>query len=98
MYKRQGLPRTAATPKLDKAMNRYLDAVKKAGQDLHSIMIVQHLSLIHILRRQPKHKAIPMRYSVIIPVYNRPDEVDEPVSYTHLDVYKRQMQTIPTVP
>ena len=29
------------------------------------------------MRRQPKHKAIPMRYSVIIPVYNRPDEVDE---------------------
>lgn len=38
----KGLPRAAATPKLDKAMNRYLDAVKKAGQDLHSIMIVQH--------------------------------------------------------
>ena len=42
----KGLPRTAATPKLDKAMNRYLDAVKKAGQDLHSIMIVQHGNVI----------------------------------------------------
>ena len=37
VYKRQ---------KLDKAMNRYLDAVKKAGQDLHSIMIVQHGNVI----------------------------------------------------
>ena len=27
-------------------MNRYLDAVKKAGQDLHSIMIVQHGNVI----------------------------------------------------
>ena len=42
----KGLPRAAATPKLDKAMNRYLDAVKKAGQDLHSIMIVQHGNVI----------------------------------------------------
>ena len=42
----KGLPRAAAAPKLDKAMNRYLDAVKKAGQDLHSIMIVQHGNVI----------------------------------------------------
>ena len=42
----KGLPRAAATPKLDKAMNRYLDAVKKAGQDLHCIMIVQHGNVI----------------------------------------------------
>ena len=42
----KGLPRAAATPKLDKAMNRYLDAVKKAGQDLHSILIVQHGNVI----------------------------------------------------
>ena len=42
----KGLPPAAATLKLDKAMNRYLDAVKKAGQDLHSIMIVQHGNVI----------------------------------------------------
>ena len=47
----KGLPRAAATPKLDKAMNRYLDAVKKAGQDLHSIMIVQHgMTQVHLLQ------------------------------------------------
>ena len=37
--------------------------------------------------------------SLIIPVYNRPNEVEElldsltPVSYTHLDVYKRQVHS-----
>ena len=42
----KGLPRATASKKLDKAMDKYLDAVKKAGQDLHSIMIVQHGNVV----------------------------------------------------
>ena len=38
----KGLPRSTASKKLEKAMEKYLDAVQKANQDLHSIMIVQH--------------------------------------------------------
>lgn len=37
----QDLPR-AASPQVDKAVTNYLKAVKEAGQDLHSLMIVQH--------------------------------------------------------
>lgn len=42
----KALPRADASPKMDKAMNKYLNAVQKAGQDLHSIMIVQHGNVI----------------------------------------------------
>lgn len=42
----KGLPRATASKKLDKAMDKYLNAVKKAGQDLHSIMIVQHGNVV----------------------------------------------------
>ena len=38
----KGLPRSTPSKKLEKAMEKYLEAVKNAGQDLHSIMIVQH--------------------------------------------------------
>lgn len=38
----KGLPRNTPSKKLEKAMEKYLEAVKNAGQDLHSIMIVQH--------------------------------------------------------
>lgn len=38
----KSMPRGQAGKKLDKAFNRYLAAVKKAGQDLHSIMIVKN--------------------------------------------------------
>lgn len=38
----KGLPRSTTSKKLEKAMEKYLDAVQKANQDLHSIMIVQH--------------------------------------------------------
>lgn len=38
----KSLPRTVATSKMEKAMNNYLKAVEKAGQDLHSIMVLQH--------------------------------------------------------
>lgn len=38
----KGLPRSTLSKKLEKAMEKYLEAVKNAGQDLHSIMIVQH--------------------------------------------------------
>ena len=38
----KGLPRSTPSKKLEKAMGKYLEAVKNAGQDLHSIMIVQH--------------------------------------------------------
>lgn len=40
------LPRATAPKKLEKAMVKYLDAVKKAEQDLHSIMIVQHGNVV----------------------------------------------------
>lgn len=42
----KALPRADASPKMDKAMNKYLNAVQKSGQDLHSIMIVQHGNVI----------------------------------------------------
>lgn len=42
----KALPRADASPKMDKAMEKYLNAVQKAGQDLHSIMIVQHGNVI----------------------------------------------------
>ncbi len=35
------LPRGTASPKLDKAFDKYLAAVKDSGQDLHSIMILK---------------------------------------------------------
>lgn len=38
----KGLPRSTPSKKLEKAMGKYLEAVKNADQDLHSIMIVQH--------------------------------------------------------
>lgn len=38
----KGLPRATASQKLERAMEKYMDAVQKADQDLHSIMIVQH--------------------------------------------------------
>ena len=38
----KSLPRAEASPKLNKAMERYLKAVEKEKQDLHSIMVVQH--------------------------------------------------------
>ena len=38
----KGLPRGTASKKLDKAVQRYLAAAGKAGQDLHSLMVVQH--------------------------------------------------------
>jgi len=34
----KGLPRSTASKKLEKAMEKYLDAVQKANQDLHIIM------------------------------------------------------------
>ena len=37
----KSLPRVQATKKLDKAFDKYLAAVQKAGQDLHSIMILK---------------------------------------------------------
>lgn len=37
----KSLPRGEANKKLNKAFNKYLNAVKQAGQDLHSIMIVK---------------------------------------------------------
>ncbi len=42
----KSLPREAASAKMDKAFTNYLNAVKKAEQDLHSIMIVQHGKVI----------------------------------------------------
>lgn len=42
----KALPRADASPKMDKAMEKYLNAVQKSGQDLHSIMIVQHGNVI----------------------------------------------------
>ena len=36
------LPRGESSKKLDKAFDNYLKAVSKAGQDLHSIMVLQH--------------------------------------------------------
>lgn len=42
----RSLPREAASPKLDKAVRKYLAAVQKAGQDLHSLMVVQHGSVL----------------------------------------------------
>lgn len=42
----QDLPRKAASPQLDKAVNNYLQAVRSAGQDLHSLMIVQHGNVV----------------------------------------------------
>ncbi|RHJ87779.1 ChbG/HpnK family deacetylase [Parabacteroides sp. AM08-6] len=38
----KSLPRTEMSGKLSKAMDKYLKAVEKSQQDLHSIMIVQH--------------------------------------------------------
>lgn len=37
----KSLPRGKASKALDKAFDRYLDAVKESGEDLHSIMIVK---------------------------------------------------------
>lgn len=42
----KGLPRATAAKKLDKAMEKYLEAAKKDGQDIHSIMIVQHGNVV----------------------------------------------------
>ena len=36
------LPRGKATEALDKAMTSYFQAVKECGEDLHSIMVIQH--------------------------------------------------------
>lgn len=38
----KSLPRGEAPKAFDKAMNRYLTAVAEAGQDIHSIMVLQH--------------------------------------------------------
>ena len=38
----KSLPRAEANAKMKKALGKYLEAVNKAGQDLHSVMIVQH--------------------------------------------------------
>lgn len=38
----KSLPRGVATSKQQKAIQKYLDAVRKEKQDLHSLMIVQH--------------------------------------------------------
>ena len=38
----KSLPRGTASEKLGKAVDRYFDAAQKAGQDVHSLMIVQH--------------------------------------------------------
>ena len=42
----KGLPRATAPRKLDKGMEKYLEAAKKDGQDIHSIMIVQHGNVV----------------------------------------------------
>ena len=42
----QDLPRAAASSQLDKAVTDYLQAVEEAGQDLHSLMIVQHGNVV----------------------------------------------------
>lgn len=38
----KALPRAASSQTMTKAVSGYLDAVKKSGQDLHSIMVLQH--------------------------------------------------------
>lgn len=38
----KGLPRGTASKKLDKAVEKYLAAAQKDGQDLHSLMVMQH--------------------------------------------------------
>lgn len=42
----KSLPRAEATPKMTKALNKYLEAVGKAEQDLHSVMVLQHGKVI----------------------------------------------------
>ncbi|WP_303208368.1 polysaccharide deacetylase family protein [Bacteroides oleiciplenus] len=42
----KGLPHATTPGKLAKAMQKYLDAMQKANQELHSIMIVQHGKVI----------------------------------------------------
>ena len=42
----KGLPRAEASKKLDKAVDKYLEAAKKDGQDIHSLMIVQHGNVV----------------------------------------------------
>lgn len=42
----KSLPRAEATPKLTKAIDKYLQAVAKENQDLHSIMVLQHGQVI----------------------------------------------------
>lgn len=41
----KSLPRESS-PKMDKAMARYLEAVEKEGEELHSIMVLQHGKVI----------------------------------------------------
>lgn len=36
------LPRGKATPQMRTAFNQYIDAARLAGQDIHSVMIVQN--------------------------------------------------------
>ena len=42
----KSLPRAEATPQLTKAIDKYLQAVEKEKQDLHSIMVLQHGQVI----------------------------------------------------
>ena len=42
----KSLPRAEATPKMTKALDKYLEAVGKAEQDLHSVMVLQHGKVI----------------------------------------------------
>lgn len=42
----KGLPRANAPKKLERAMDKYLKAMQKNNQDLHSIMIVQHGNIL----------------------------------------------------
>lgn len=42
----KSLPRAEASPKVTKAVDKYLKAVQKENQDLHSLMILQHGKVI----------------------------------------------------
>ncbi len=42
----KSLPREKATAKMNRAVEKYVDAVQKAGQDIHSVMVLQHGKVI----------------------------------------------------